>query len=96
MINLTAEFVAKPGLEQELHALLTEMIKPTRSEQGCLSYRLLQDSNILGRFVFQEQFADQEAFDYHCQQPYFQNLISQLDAILNQEPVITFYQEIDI
>lgn len=95
MINLTAEFNAKPGSEQQLLSLLTALIEPTRNEPGCISYRLLEDSKLAGRFVFQEQFADQAAFDFHCQQPYFQQLISQLDGVLTQEPVITFFEEIE-
>ena len=95
MINLTAEFNAKSGSEQHLLSLLTALIEPSRNEPGCISYRLLQDSKVAGRFVFQEQFADQSAFDFHCQQPYFQHLISQLDGVLAEEPVITFFEEIE-
>ncbi|MDA0127548.1 putative quinol monooxygenase [Vibrio sp. MarTm2] len=95
MIHLTATFDAKDGAEQDLQALLTALIEPTRNEPGCVSYRLFKDTNVAGRFVFQEQFADQEAFDFHSQQPYLQNLLGQLDGILKGEPVITFFEEIE-
>tara|TARA_Y100001956_G_scaffold82217_1_gene102199 strand:+ start:3143 stop:3430 length:288 start_codon:yes stop_codon:yes gene_type:complete len=95
MINLTAAFHAKEDLEQELHLLLSAMIEPTRKEKGCLSYRLFKNADDAARFTFQEQFVDQQAFDFHCQQPYFQDLLKQLDGVLREEPVITFYEEVE-
>jgi quinol monooxygenase YgiN len=44
--------------------------------------------------MFQEQFKDQAAFDFHGQQPHFQALIANLDGLLEAEPEIRFYQEL--
>ncbi|EGA68428.1 hypothetical protein VISI1226_22912 [Vibrio sinaloensis DSM 21326] len=95
MIHLTATFQANQGAEKQLQSLLTAMLEPTRKESGCVMYRLLQDSNNVGRFTFQEQFTDQQAFDFHCQQPHFLNLLNQLEGVISADPEITFYHELE-
>lgn len=94
MINVTATFLAKQGQEKALETLLTGIIEPTRNEDGCLRYCLFQDEKQPQKFMFQEQFKDQAAFDFHGQQPHFQALIANLDGLLEAEPEIRFYQEL--
>ncbi|NRB41682.1 MAG: antibiotic biosynthesis monooxygenase [Pseudomonadales bacterium] len=88
MINLTAKFHAKKGQEASLEALLSGMLTPTRNESGCIGYRLFNDQDNPNIFIFQEEFADQHAFDDHCQQPHFTSLLEQLEGLLEQEPEI--------
>ncbi len=42
------------------------------------------------KFLFQEQFSDQQALDTHCQAPHFVSLLKNLEGVL-AEPNITFY-----
>ena len=58
MIHLTATFHAQPGKEQELKAVLTRALEPTRNEEGCVRYQLFQDKDNACHFVFQEQFME--------------------------------------
>ncbi|OAJ93068.1 putative quinol monooxygenase [Vibrio bivalvicida] len=94
MINLTAKFQANTGQEATLEKYLVSMLAPTRSEPGCLKYTLLRDKANPSIFVFQEQFASQAAFDAHCDQPYFHDLLQKLDGLLIEEPEICFYDEL--
>lgn len=94
MINLTATFHAKAGQESVLQSLLIAMLEPTRNEPGCLRYDLLKDSSNSAIFMFQEQFTDKQAFDEHCQQAHFLNLLDSLEDLLEQEPTITFYDQL--
>lgn len=94
MINLTATFHAKAGQEQQLEALLVAMLAPTRKEPGNTRYCLFKDKDNAAIFTFQEQFSDQVAFDEHCKQPYFVELLASLDGLLEQEPTITFLEEL--
>ncbi|HAS6279631.1 TPA: putative quinol monooxygenase [Vibrio vulnificus] len=96
MIHVTAAFVAQAGKETQLHSVLTAMLEPTRNEQGCLRYVLLKDKNDATKFLFQELFADQAAFDFHCDQPYFHALLAKLDGLLAQEPGITFFESAEV
>lgn len=94
MIHLTATFIAKPEKEQQLHALLQGMLAPTRAESGNLRYQLFQAKDNACKFVFQEHFANQAAFDAHCQESHFSELLANLEGLLTQDPDIVFYNEV--
>ncbi|MGR5232605.1 putative quinol monooxygenase [Vibrio sp. WZ-1] len=94
MIHLTAAFHAKPEHALQLKQALEAMLEPTRNEAGCLRYQLFQDKNDSTQFLFQEQFADQAAFDQHCKTEHFQTLLASLDGLLLSEPKLTFYEEL--
>lgn len=46
------------------------IIQKTRSEQGCLIYRLLQDTELPGEFLFYEEYRNQAALDIHFKSEY--------------------------
>ncbi|BBL89427.1 antibiotic biosynthesis monooxygenase [Vibrio rotiferianus] len=94
MIHLTAAFYAKTDSISQLKQALEGMLEPTRNEPGCLRYQLFQDKNDPSQFLFQEQFADQAAFDQHCKTEHFQTLLASLDGLLLSEPKLTFYEEL--
>ncbi|GLT17646.1 antibiotic biosynthesis monooxygenase [Vibrio zhanjiangensis] len=94
MIHLTATFEAKPSKENTLKELLLSMIKPTQKEAGCVRYTLLRDSNNPLIFQFQEQFINQAAFESHCNEPHYLNLIDSLESLLVKDPIITFYEQL--
>ncbi|MCG7487927.1 antibiotic biosynthesis monooxygenase [Vibrio sp. Of14-4] len=94
MIHLTATFEAKPGQEDTLKQLLLDMVQPTQNEVGCIRYTLLRDKGNSSIFMFQEQFIDQAAFDTHCREPHFLNLLDNLDGLLTKEPSITFFEQL--
>ncbi|CED56797.1 putative quinol monooxygenase [Aliivibrio wodanis] len=96
MINLTAQFYAKVGQEEKLHQLLSAMLIPTRNETGCIRYCLFQDQADNRKFLFQEQFSDQAAFDEHCKEAHFISLLENLNGVIEEEPSITFYQSIEV
>ncbi|WP_045453656.1 putative quinol monooxygenase [Vibrio campbellii] len=94
MIHLTAAFHAKTDTITQLKQALEAMLEPTRNETGSLRYQLFQDKNDPSQFLFQEQFADQAAFDAHCNTAHFQSLLAEIDGLLVSEPTITFFNEI--
>lgn len=60
-----AIFVAKPGEEAKLEALLQTLVEPTRQEPGCLQYDLHVDIKEPRRFVFIERWESEEALAGH-------------------------------
>ncbi|MGI9920414.1 putative quinol monooxygenase [Vibrio owensii] len=94
MIHLTAVFHAKPNCVSQLKQSLEAMLEPTRNEAGCVRYQLFQNKKDLSQFLFQEQFADQVAFDAHGKTTYFQDLLSEIDGLLTSEPKIAFLDEL--
>ncbi|MBQ4676527.1 antibiotic biosynthesis monooxygenase [Aeromonas hydrophila] len=94
MVTLTAVFYAKPGCEMSLQKVLKNMLSPSRNESGCISYVLLNAIDQPSKFVFQEQFKDDEAFSEHTKTDYFNKMISEATPLLQDSPEITFYSVI--
>ena len=79
-IILNVFIEAIPGREEELAAMLKELVGPTRSEPGCLGYELNASREKPGAFLFYEKFADQAALDAHVGSPHFQSFLKKRDA----------------
>jgi len=73
IIYCIAGFKAKIGKEQELFNILKALEPNTLREDGCLSYRVtkhFKNDFATGEFmpiVFNESWANIEAFEKHCQ-----------------------------
>lgn len=65
-----AEFTAKDGKADLLHAALSLLIEPTRKEAGCLRYELHQSLDNPHMFIMLEKYKNKAAFDFHVNQPY--------------------------
>src|SRR5882724_5056811 len=74
------------GHEDELMSRLEALVGPTRSEAGCLDYRLHRDPERPGRFMFYERFASQAALDAHLETDHFKEF-GQYRAAANPDPV---------
>ena len=79
MIHLVAEIKAFPDHIEQVTQLLTELLAPTREEEGCCQYELYLDEKIEGLFMFQEMWASQEALDKHLQSPHIAQCFSRLE-----------------
>ena len=74
VLTVIARFEAKPGKEEQLRQDLVAMIAPSRQDEGCLTYDILQsreDPKIL--FTY-ENWTGKPALDKHMQTPHFQAL----------------------
>jgi quinol monooxygenase YgiN len=86
-IVLNVHMEAKTGREEDLARELQSLVAPTRQEGGCMTYELHRDPEDPKKFMFYEQFADQEALDAHIAAPYFKSFLSyreQDDPIASQ------------
>ncbi|AOV96839.1 antibiotic biosynthesis monooxygenase [Edwardsiella hoshinae] len=95
MINLTATFTAKQGKQAILRDILLKMVKVSRQEAGCVRYCLYEDAKQSHILVFQEQFIDQDAFDHHCKMPYFISLLNEIQGIVEKDPDIQFFKQVE-
>jgi quinol monooxygenase YgiN len=79
-VVLNVHFEAAPNREKDLEQALRALVAPTRSEPGCLAYRLHLDPQHPGKFMFYEKFAGQAALDAHIASPHFQNFVKLREA----------------
>ncbi len=91
-----AHLEAKEGQKDKLLQVLQSLIKPSRSEPGCMSYQLHSSPENPNMFTFIDKFKDQEAFDFHCEAPHIKEAFDNLIPPLVDSMVITLHQEISI
>lgn len=91
-----AHIEAKEGKKEMLLQVLKKLIKPSRSEPGCISYQLHSSPENPNMFTFIDKFKDQEAFDFHCETSHIKEAFDILIPPLVNSMVITLHQEISI
>lgn len=75
MIEAIFAFRALPGMEDELREATLSIVEPTRAEDGCLQFVVMEDTATPGAFFIRETWRDQAALDAHFQQPYLRDLV---------------------
>jgi quinol monooxygenase YgiN len=83
-VHVIARFVTHQGKENQLRALLQDMLIPTRAESGCELYELFE-SESRRRFYLNETWESQAALDRHLATPHFKRL-EQAGSALVEEP----------
>ena len=73
---------AQAGKELQLQSALEAVIKPSRSEKGCLEYRLHQSLDNPAQFVFYENWESKEKHLAHMEEAYIKELVVTTEALL--------------
>lgn len=66
-VHVLATYFAALGKEEQLGAVLSELVAPSRAEPGCLRYELLCSQDGYGEYVFVEEWESPEALEAHRQ-----------------------------
>jgi quinol monooxygenase YgiN len=64
-ITKRVTFIAKEGDEEKMKALLSAMVKPSKAEDGCLFYEIVQYRDNPRKFMAVETWRDEKALDGH-------------------------------
>ncbi len=80
-IIMTVTFQARPGKEAELKEALTEVLTPTRQEEGCLFYDLHVAADDPSKFLFHESWASAAHHAAHDRTPHIQRLRSRIKEL---------------
>ncbi|MGD9108248.1 MAG: putative quinol monooxygenase [Gammaproteobacteria bacterium] len=75
-IVCVATFVAKEGKADQLKKDMSDLVDPTRKEEGNLRYELNQSLDNNHEFVMVEKYKSKEAFDLHGKQSHMQHFIN--------------------
>lgn len=90
-IHVVARFTARPGKEDELRAVLTALIPPTRRELGCYQYDLLMEAHEPRSFCFVERWDDEAALEQHLRTDHMERAMRQLEELVVEPPDIRRY-----
>ena len=91
-VRVVAHFIALPDKVEEVKSILSDLVEPTRQEEGCILYQLLQNPEVLTDFVFIEEWASEAQLDAHLKSPHINEVGAKLDGMLAAEPDIRLYQ----
>lgn len=94
--TVLAIFHAKPGKEQALEELLSSLIEPTRSEEGCINYDLHKCLDDPGKFMFYENWINQEAHAKHLTTPHIQQWRAKKDELLFKPADVSGWKKIKL
>lgn len=93
-VTCIAEIKAKTGKRAELLEKLLELFPLSKQEQGCLRYELHQNLENENIFTFVDKFANQAAFDFHCEADYVKIYFDEIIPALTEYVKIELYKEI--
>ena len=69
----------------------TTMCAASRADDGCLGYRFYEDAEQRGRFVFIEEWRDDEALQAHFRQAHTGEFMGELPGLLGEPPDALFH-----
>jgi quinol monooxygenase YgiN len=73
--TLTVTWIAKPGAEDEVAALLAELVSATNTEPGCLYFRAHRNPDDPRHFLLYEHYRDEDAFASHTSTEHFLRIV---------------------
>jgi quinol monooxygenase YgiN len=72
--TVAVTWIAKPGEEDEVARCLTELVEPSRAEEGVITYVPNRDPEDPTKFFIFEVYTDEAAYTAHTETEHFQRL----------------------
>lgn len=96
MITLLAKLQANAGKEDELRAVLTEMVGKVKANEAgkAVTYSLHVSDSDPTLFLFYEQYSGPDAFEAHGKTEHMAAMGAQLRGLVAGRPVIERYTQI--
>lgn len=94
MITIIAKFDVLSGKSDEFIKNATDLIRETRKEKGCLSYKMLQAENCTENFTFVEEWLNDTAIEQHNSAPHFVKFLDLTKPILKGDVKIDRFVKI--
>ncbi|PWT83365.1 MAG: antibiotic biosynthesis monooxygenase [Acidobacteria bacterium] len=85
-LRIIAKVKARSDSVDELRKLLRALVEPTRNEEGCINYELLQSQSDPTEFIFLEEWESVVALDRHSSSDHMKNLRSKLPLLIDSPP----------
>jgi quinol monooxygenase YgiN len=94
-LRVVARIMAKPDKVEEVRAILSALVEPTRKETGCVSYELLQNRADPTDFTFVEEWRGDPDLEAHFATEHLQSASQQIEGLVTEEPDIRTYTVVD-
>lgn len=90
-VRVVAHLTARPDKIEETRAALAAVIEPTRAENGCITYELMQNDAHPADFTFVEEWSTGAALDAHLESEHIRDLTSRADELFAAPPDVRRY-----
>jgi quinol monooxygenase YgiN len=87
-----ARIVALPDKVEQVKSALMQLLSPTRLEDGCIIYQLLQNQEDPTDFTFVEEWESNAKLDAHLASAHLQEALPKLNGALAASPDIRRYR----
>ena len=67
------------------------MVKISKQETGCLTYRLLNEIDKPNEFIFYEKYVNQKAVELHNSSEHLEEFLKSVSTLLIDKPIIDIY-----
>lgn len=91
-MRVVARIEALPHSINDVQAILTELIEPTRKEAGCTTYELWQNRADATDFTFVEEWESGAALDAHAASQHLKDAATKLEGLIKQAPDVRRYR----
>ena len=91
MIVVVGKVRTDEARRDELVRISQDVARASREEEGCLGYRIFQDTEDPDAFVFVEEWADQAALDAHFRTPHIATFMGAMPGTLAAPPDVKFH-----
>ena len=81
-VGVVARIIARPESIDIVREGLTSLLAPTRAEQGCILYELMQNTSDPADFTFYEVWTDEASLDAHGASPHIRSTFQKLQGHL--------------
>ena len=88
---MVARIIARPETIHEVRSILLGLVAPTRAEEGCVVYELLQNRADPTDFTFVEEWASDAAFERHHTTEHIRAAFPRLEPLVASAPDIRTY-----
>ena len=95
MLILIAKFKTKPENREEFINLSEGMLEPSRNEEGCIHYELLQDPFVPDLFTFYEKWKSRPDLALHFEKHYFVEFANNLPRLIEGEGDISTFEVVN-
>ena len=90
-LRVVARLTARPDTVSQVRDILLGLVGPTRAEDGCVVYELLQNRTDPSDFTFVEEWASDAAFERHHTTDHIRAAFPRLEALVAAPPDIRTY-----
>jgi quinol monooxygenase YgiN len=84
-VRLIPVFEAKPGFEDELARLLSDLQTASRLDDGCLEYSVFNDAEAPGTFLLYEKWTSSTALDVHNEQQHVKDFFVSAKQVMARD-----------